>query len=170
MDRGLAYLAATQGGDGSWLPLWFGNQSVPDHVNPVYGTSRVLAAYRDLDQCESGPARRGVTMLLSAQNADGGWGGAQGIASSVEETAVAVDALTGWADRRDAAEAIRRGAALLADRIQAGAIDRPSPIGLYFTKLWYSERLYPILWSLEALGRVLGVIEGDSRETDSPGR
>jgi squalene-hopene/tetraprenyl-beta-curcumene cyclase len=109
-------------------------------------------------------------MLLSAQNADGGWGGAQGIASSVEETAVAVDALTGWTARREVAEAIRRGAAFLVDRVHAGAIDKPLPIGLYFTKLWYSERLYPVLWSLEALGRVLGVIGDESRKVGSPSR
>ena len=45
--RALAYLAREQRPDGSWLPLWFGNQHAPDDVNPVYGTSRVLAAYRD---------------------------------------------------------------------------------------------------------------------------
>src|SRR5262249_53006441 len=31
---GLDYLARTQRPDGSWLPLWFGNQHAPDDINP----------------------------------------------------------------------------------------------------------------------------------------
>jgi hypothetical protein len=30
-----------------------------------------------------------------------------------------------------------------------------SPIGLYFAKLWYYERLYPLIFATAALGRVL---------------
>ena len=32
---------------------------------------------------------------------------------------------------------------------------QPAPIGLYFSSLWYSERLYPLIWTVGALGRVL---------------
>src|SRR5262249_5740208 len=58
--RALASLARNQRPDGSWLPLWFGNQHAPDDANPTYGTARVLAAYRDLDMMNTDPARRGV--------------------------------------------------------------------------------------------------------------
>src|SRR5207302_3665326 len=92
-EQGLAYLARQQRPDGSWLPLWFGNQYAPDDENPTYGTARVLAAYRDLTKMDTEPARRGVAWLLSAQNADGGWGGAASTPSSVEETALAVEVL-----------------------------------------------------------------------------
>ena len=36
---------------------------------------------------------RAVGWLVSVQNADGGWGGDEGTKSSIEETALAVDAL-----------------------------------------------------------------------------
>src|SRR4029453_11589643 len=43
-QRALAFLAQAQRSDGSWLPLWFGNQHVTDDENPTYGTARVLNA------------------------------------------------------------------------------------------------------------------------------
>src|SRR5262249_13688462 len=88
--RGISYIKHHQRPDGSWLPLWFGNQHAPNDENPTYGTARVLAAYRDLDKMDSEPARRGVAWLLDAQNPDGGWGGAKGVPSSAEETPLAV--------------------------------------------------------------------------------
>src|SRR5262249_56982075 len=93
--RGLDYLARSQRPEGSWLPLWSANQPAPDDENPTSGTARVLAAYRDLAMMNSEPARRGVAWLLSAQNADGGWGGAVQTPSSIEETALAVEVLLG---------------------------------------------------------------------------
>jgi squalene-hopene/tetraprenyl-beta-curcumene cyclase len=30
----------------------------------------------------------------------------------------------------------------------------PSPIGFYFAKLWYFERMYPLVFAVSALGRV----------------
>ncbi|MGV2340750.1 MAG UNVERIFIED_CONTAM: hypothetical protein LVR18_44460 [Planctomycetaceae bacterium] len=44
MQRGLAYLSKQQRPDGTWLPLWFGNQHHPHDENPLYGTTRVLRA------------------------------------------------------------------------------------------------------------------------------
>jgi squalene-hopene/tetraprenyl-beta-curcumene cyclase len=143
------YLDKRQRPDGSWLPLWFGNQHAPDDVNPTYGTARVLAAYRDLDIMSSEPAKRGVAWLLSAQNADGGWGGDRNTPSSIEETALAVEVLLD----ADAAPAVNRGLAWLVQRIESGGLHHPTPIGFYFAKLWYFEKLYPIIFSVAALGR-----------------
>jgi squalene-hopene/tetraprenyl-beta-curcumene cyclase len=151
VKRGLAYLARSQHADGSWLPLWFGNQHAPDDVNPTYGTARVLAAYRDLDLMDSDPARKGVSWLLSAQNPDGGWGGAAGTPSSVEETALAVEVLLDAGP--DAEGAVNRGLTWLVERVEAGGLYDPAPIGFYFAKLWYFEKLYPIIFAVAALGR-----------------
>jgi squalene-hopene/tetraprenyl-beta-curcumene cyclase len=151
MESGLRYLERTQRPDGAWLPLWFGCQHAPDDENPTYGTARVVAAYRDLSRINAEAARRGTSWLIAAQNADGGWGGAPSTPSSIEETALAVDIL--WTTRPDAASAVNNGLAWLVQRVESGGLADPTPIGFYFAKLWYFEKLYPIIFSVAALGR-----------------
>jgi squalene-hopene/tetraprenyl-beta-curcumene cyclase len=148
----IKYLAKQQREDGSWLPLWFGNQHSPDDINPVYGTARVLAAYRDLRLKDSPECQRGVTYLLSVQNADGGWGGAKDCPSSVEETALAVEVLLDLANN----EATQHGVAWLVEAVESGRFRDASPIGFYFAKLWYFEKLYPLIFTMAALGRATG--------------
>lgn len=146
---GFGYLRREQRADGSWLPLWFGNQHAPDDMNPVYGTARVLAAYRDFGPKDAPECRRGVAFLLSVQNADGGWGGAKDCPSSVEETALAVEVLIDLASD----DAISRGIAWLIEAVESGRFREASPIGFYFAKLWYFEKLYPLIFTVAALGR-----------------
>jgi squalene-hopene/tetraprenyl-beta-curcumene cyclase len=148
IPNGLAYLERTQRPEGSWLPLWFGHQDAPGEENPTYGTCRVLAVYRDLDLMGLAAAQRGLAWLRSAQNADGSWGGAHGVAGSIEETAIAVEILIDLDD-----DAAWRGVAWLVEAVEAGGLKTPSPIGFYFAKLWYYERLYPIIFAIAALGR-----------------
>jgi squalene-hopene/tetraprenyl-beta-curcumene cyclase len=150
--RGLDYLAREQRADGSWLPLWFGNQHAPGEENPTYGTARVLAAYRDLDIMSSEAARRGIAWLLHAQNPDGGWGGAPGTPSSLEETSLAVDVLLD-APGTNEPLAVNKALDWLVEEVEVGGLFRPAPIGFYFAKLWYFERLYPIIFATAALGR-----------------
>jgi squalene-hopene/tetraprenyl-beta-curcumene cyclase len=152
--NGFAYLSRHQRPDGSWLPLWFGNQHVPDDINPVYGTARVLAAYRDLGRVAEPEAQRGTAFLLDVQNPDGGWGGAKSTPSSVEETALAVEILVDLAPPQSAV-AVERGIEYLIRRVEDGTFTEPSPIGFYFAKLWYFEKLYPIIFTVAALGRAL---------------
>ncbi len=75
MDSGLRYLVTAQQRDGSWLSLWSGDQRRPQQDNPVIGTSCVLVALRDLDRLDSPPPQRALDWLLSAQHADGSFGG-----------------------------------------------------------------------------------------------
>ena len=157
VGRLVRYLAKAQAPDGSWAPLWFGHQEAPGGRNPVVGTARVVDALRAA-QRESGVwagaldvgglLPRGEQWLRAAQHADGGWG--MGRAASVEETALAVIALTGGDEACGAAAG--RGVAWLT-RQGAEGLARAAPLGLYFALLWYHERLYPLVWALEALAR-----------------
>jgi squalene-hopene/tetraprenyl-beta-curcumene cyclase len=50
-------------------------------------------------------------------------------------------------------EEVSRGLNHLIDRVLSGKFTEPSPIGFYFAKLWYYEKLYPIIWTVGALRR-----------------
>ncbi|MEM6331134.1 MAG: prenyltransferase/squalene oxidase repeat-containing protein, partial [Planctomycetota bacterium] len=203
---GLRFLANRQAADGSWAPLWFGNEHRPGEANPVYGTARVLQALAQLDSPETRPmALRGLQWLVDQQHASGGWGAAPAVArrrdahrpphpgaaatpastggpahtdspapiDSVEETAVATDALLAWEGRiatpqepdeagsgtGQLARAIQRaaaaGTAWLIDSVNRDRMSQPAPIGLYFAKLWYYEKLYPHSFAGAALGNPL---------------
>jgi squalene-hopene/tetraprenyl-beta-curcumene cyclase len=219
IDRGGRFLRKSQRRDGAWLPLWFGNQDLPDETNPIYGTSRVLlaASSRAIDV---ELVRRGVEFLVAAQNRDGGWGGGPSVSewmrrhempgpadltSTVEETALAVESLVAAtrqprkpaddggvslqtsdrsvAERRGqsvgdplfppgsangsnstegpcggntcAGSAIIRGVRFLVRSVEDGRHRTAWPIGFYFAKLWYHERLYPLIFTIAALGAYL---------------
>ena len=144
--RGIAYLLKTQRPDGAWAPLWFGNQHGAEIENLTYGTSRVLPLGKLLPK---EAFDRGIAWLIANQNADGGWGGRAATPSSIEETALALDALA-----EHPSEAVDRGIEYLRSATRNGTHFPPSPIGFYFANLWYFEKLYPILFTVAALTRI----------------
>ncbi len=169
VHRATEFLHDTQRPDGSWLPLWFGNQFVTGEENPTYGTARVVCALAALGrgyeihgmEVDPDSVVLGLRWLLAAQRADGAWGGAAGVEASIEETALALEALASCAslEFRSVAElpldaAIERGTRWLLVRVESGEWTQPSPIGFYFAKLWYYERLYPMVLTVGALNRV----------------
>ncbi len=178
MRRGFAYLDRQQQRDGSWHALWFGNQDHPQEENPVYGTAKVLLAYRDCRRIDVDVARRGLSWLRSAQNEDGGWGGGPGVTdwscdpklidaktsvgpaiargpSSVEETALAVESLLVNRHETMFQDTINKGLEWLCYKVEKNEHRECSPIGFYFAKLWYHEKLYPIIFTVSALGQAL---------------
>ncbi|MBD55166.1 MAG: squalene--hopene cyclase [Rhodopirellula sp.] len=218
---GTRFLEKNQEPDGSWLPLWFGNQDHADESNPVYGTSRVLLAATS-GALASEALQAGCQYLVNNQNSDGGWGGGGSVASwlkknqfgefefvsSVEETALAVEALAtvvlcgensilelaGEDTNRDKmsetdrfnpqsavqhggtkamSQAIIRGVEFLLESVDQERHRVPWPIGFYFAKLWYHERLYPLIFTTGALGKYLQLAadkptrKGSTNETNS---
>jgi squalene-hopene/tetraprenyl-beta-curcumene cyclase len=174
--KGLLFLMRkAQQHDASWIPLWFGNQHAPNDVNPTYGTARVLLA-ADADDAGCAPYSwqvaviQGMRWLVRAQNADGGWGAGSESPSSLEETALAIEALaaalpialpvtSGKTGKQefvpaDAEHAMERGVVWLIKATDRGRSFDPSPIGFYFAKLWYFEKLYPLIFTVAALNAV----------------
>jgi squalene-hopene/tetraprenyl-beta-curcumene cyclase len=150
LNRASRFLSASQREDGAWIPLWFGNEHAPHDQNPVYGTAQVLfglGATVHLD----GIRQRGWHFLQQQQNPDAGWGGALNTPSTVEETALAIEALS---DDPSSANPVARGAHWLIQRMEHNSSMQPAPIGLYFARLWYAERLYPLVFAVAALGKL----------------
>lgn len=152
VECGFKYLAVEQHDEGYWLPLWFGNQHAPEEINPVYGTAKVLAAFHDLNKDDSPEAAHAIEWLLRQQNQDGGWGGVAGTPSTIEETSLAIDALIP-APGNTHRPAVVSGIRWLSGAIGDGQLYEPAPIGFYFAKLWYYEKLYPLTFSVAALNR-----------------
>ena len=155
ITAGIRYLAQLQRPDGTWLPLWFGNQWAKNEENPIYGTAQVLMALQH-ERLSELPAvnaliEKGKQWLLSAQNLDGGWGTTFDKQSTIEETALALNALAG----NDDVETVSRGAQWLLNQTDGKNELPAAPIGLYFASLWYYEKLYPLIFTVSALESVL---------------
>ena len=157
--RAMGFLWKAQQENGCWYPLWFGNQFTPDQKNPVYGTAKVAIYLKDSLACKNpeGKIKESIQQmllqaqnyLLKQQNPDGSWGGAKDISGTVEESALALSALTDTDQ-----EVLLRGFGWIDNEINKNGL-HSNPIGLYFAMLWYDEKLYPLIYTLEALRRYL---------------
>jgi squalene-hopene/tetraprenyl-beta-curcumene cyclase len=158
IERSLAFLASAQREDGAFVPLWFGNQREVHEENPVFGTARALAGLAAAGA--RGHARahplleRGTAWLLGVQHEDGGWGAGPGVQPSIEETATAVTGLAsisriGHGPPVDAP--MERGVTWLIRETDGCRRFPASPFGFYFARLWYSEELYPVIFTVGAL-------------------
>nr|WP_319571913.1 prenyltransferase/squalene oxidase repeat-containing protein [uncultured Draconibacterium sp.] len=156
INKAVNYLGKHQKENGSWLPLWFGNQHTKNHENLVYGTARVLTYFQKakpllkeepvLTERIQKMITEGTNFLLKVQNENGSWGGDFGIQGTIEETALAVAALNSTKSKTE----IEKGLAWLDIYYKKNGLKK-APIGLYFASLWYDEKLYPLTAYLEAV-------------------
>ena len=156
-EKALRYLIRQQRSDGSWSPLWFGNQHRHvDEENPTYGTALVALSLVHIGRKDL--ACEAMAWLIQQQNEDGGWGSLKDFTpSTIEETALAMSSLAcqdeGCSKTNNA---LTKGVQWLAGATTNGTRFDPAPIGFYFARLWYFEKAYPVIWTVEALSRVAG--------------
>jgi squalene-hopene/tetraprenyl-beta-curcumene cyclase len=154
--KAAGYLEKHQESDGSWVPLWFGNQKTDDQTNPVYGTAKVCIYLNDCTRLENtdnsllsrlaGMIEKAQDFLIGQINNDGSWGGKKGVEGTIEETSLAICALAG-----NDPDSCSGGLKWLENQKKIIS----SPIGLYFSLLWYDEKLYPYIYMTEAYRRLL---------------
>jgi len=159
ISRSFGFLWKAQHESGCWVPLWFGNQYTGDQKNRVYGTARVAIYLKDSLLCNIFDARMNeniVRMLSDAQkylktqqNGDGSWGGELGAPGTIEESALALSAL---ADKDY--DVCLNGFKWIDNEYTRNGL-KSNPIGLYFAMLWYDEKLFPLIFYIEALRRFL---------------
>ena len=73
---------------------------------------------------------------------------------AIEALAESLNAIVNADLRAAAINSAQRGTEWLLARVESGEWTQPSPIGFYFAKLWYYEKLYPMTFTVGALNRV----------------
>lgn len=152
LDRMLMWMekTLTVGDNCGWTPLWFGDQDAADEKAPVYGTATAIDYLMSTQHpVATRLAQSQIGFILRCQNEDGGWGGNKDVKSKVTYTCRALAALSHFPNQNE--DARERGWNYLYQRFRAGTLYDREPIGLYFSRLWYSEELYNVLFLLNAL-------------------
>lgn len=179
IDRAMKFLESVQRDDGSFVPLWFGNQHQANDENPVLGSCQVLEALGELNGLGSNTAQRTAGWLLASQHASGGWGPPRAPVDysendsrrswrdnealdqfcSVEETAAAVTALLPLTTTTPAFErAVSRGLAWLMNAVEQDRHRQAAILGFYLPQIWYYDRLYPLVFAAGALSQAMGAL------------
>jgi squalene-hopene/tetraprenyl-beta-curcumene cyclase len=163
ITRGLEFLSTSQRRDGSWSAVGFGNSSWPRNENPVCGTALALLAFRDLDMIDRPTAVHGLQWLAANVDPGGGWGGGRGPnpgLSSVEETALALEALLASGPAQNYLPLVEENLQWLVKAVHEGRHRQAAPIGLHLTGLWYDEAIYPLAFTVAALGQAVRRMSG----------
>ena len=149
-NRMLKWMKNEQSSDGCWYPLWFGDQDAKDERSPVYGTALSVEYLSEIEHpIAKEMVAKGVSFLLTTQNKDGGWGGNKDVASKVTLTARTLSALSCIKNMDKAI--LNKAFDYLYKKKENHELLKPEPIGLYFSRLWYSEEMYNITFVLTAL-------------------
>jgi squalene-hopene/tetraprenyl-beta-curcumene cyclase len=163
-----------------WEPLWFGNESTGNESNLVFGTACVLRALCHLHEPRFDRLKAGAFFWLADnQHESGGWGAEKGVDPTIEETALALSAIAtcqnieaglrphdrNWLPK-PRVQMVADAAKWLLSATQNGTHFPATPIGLYFAKLWYHEKIYPVVWTLGALQQAAAALADKS--SDSP--
>lgn len=154
-DKMISWMEKTVEGNSAndesgWVPLWFGDQDAADEKAPVYGTATAVDYLMSTRHpAATKLAQSQIRFILWSQNEDGGWGGNKGVKSKVTYTSRSLSALAHFPGQFE--EAKQRGWDYLYHRFKEGTLYDREPIGLYFSRLWYSEELYNVLFLLNAL-------------------
>lgn len=177
LGTGMSYLTKYRHED-HWLPLWFGNQDREEEDNPIYGTSKVLCFFRDTFNPEiplpdkvAEIRDNALNWLANQQNEDGGFGGGQAVKdatngryeSSVEETSLAIEGLLCDNKGIENYPGLEKAVDWLCRRVEENSHIECSPIGFYFSKLWYYEKLYPRIMTVSALAHVCRAYDANVR-------
>lgn len=155
-----------------WEPLWFGNEHTRTESNVAFGTATVLHYLNQVHGNEVMHITSSATpWLKSSQHSSGGWGAEKEVEPTIEETAAAVMALSPFVEslsllaeqKRESVVSTRQrvsdGTQWLIDHTQNGTVFPAAPIGLYFARLWYHEKMYPVIWTLSALEHAKQALE-----------
>ncbi len=77
---------------------------------------------------------------------------------------MALEALLATTGNPSFRAAVDQGLRWLVDSVESNDFINPSPIGFYFAKLWYYEKLYPLVFTVSALGQA---VRRSAQESDS---
>ncbi|MCX8156100.1 MAG: hypothetical protein N3J91_06615 [Verrucomicrobiae bacterium] len=171
VHHAIRFLMDEQRQDGAWRSRHYGNQYAHTEENLTMGTAGVLLALPELvarsyfELVE--PLNSGVLWLVKHQNTDGSWGGGHGGPPSVEETALALEALAEALQqpgpllletREQVRNALAWGANWLVQHLEGGNWTTPAPLGLQWGQFWYYEETWPALGVTRALAKLARLV------------
>jgi squalene-hopene/tetraprenyl-beta-curcumene cyclase len=78
--------------------------------------------------------------------------------SSVEETALAVEALLAAPSDPQRQPVLEAGLQWLVRAVQESRHRQTATIGLHLARLWYSEKVYPLAFTVSALGQAVKLL------------